>query len=125
MSSTGSPDRCTSANTSTDTPSPTTAAWPRRRRRKGSASGLHVGVPHPDEVVGADLEALDPPGDARELLELPEEHPDRLVVQPPEGLDAELLAPLGVEGLLVVPDGLEQVARRVEVAERGELRLEA
>src|SRR5262245_59103138 len=97
MRRTGSPERCTRAKTATDTPRPTTAAWPRRRRKKGTASGLHVGVARPDEVVGTDLEALHLLRHAGELLELPEKDPHRLVVEPLEGLSGQLLAPLRSE----------------------------
>ena len=100
------------------------AAWARRRKRNGSASGLHVGVAHPDEVVGTDLEALHLLRHSGELLELPEEHPHRFLVQSLERLGGQLLALLRVEGLLVVADGLEQVTRGVEVAERREVGLE-
>src|SRR6266536_1010707 len=97
MRRTGSPERWTRAKTTTDTPSPTMAAWLSRRKRKGSASGLRVGVADPDGVV----------------------------VQSLEGLGGQLLALLGVEGLLVVADGFEQIARGIEVTERGEVGLEA
>src|SRR6266481_8059575 len=102
MRSTGSPERWTRAKTTTDTPRPTMAAWPRRRKRKGSASGLHVGVADPNEVVGTDLEALHLLRHAGELLELPEEDPHRFVVQSLERLGGQLLALLRVEGLVVV-----------------------
>src|SRR4029450_94806 len=125
MRSTGSPERWTRAKTTTDTPRPTMAAWPRRRKRNGSASGLHVGVAHPDEVVGADLEPLHLLRHAGELLELPEEHPHRFIVKSLESLGGQLLALRRVEGLLVVADGLEQIARGVEVTERREVGLEA
>ena len=74
------------------------AAWPRRRRTKGSASGLHVGVARPDEVVGTDLEALHFLRHARELLELPEKDPHGLVVE-----ECDVLAtPLAIDAPIVV-----------------------
>src|SRR5260370_56736 len=83
-------------------PTATTAAWRSRRRRKGSASGLHVGIAHPEHVVRTHLEPLHLPGDAEELVELPEEEPHRLVVQPGERLGPQLLPPLGIAGALRV-----------------------
>src|SRR5215468_7544100 len=124
MSSTGSPERCTSAKTTSDTPTATIAAWPRRRRTKGSASGLHVRVARPEEVVRAHLEPLDLLREAEQLVELPEEDPHSLVVETFQRLCPQLAAALGVERALVLLDGLQQVAGGVEVAERLEVRPE-
>src|SRR2546423_12997348 len=120
MSRTGSPERCTSAKATSETPSATMAAWPSRRTMKGSASRLHVGVARPDVVVGAHLEALRLLRHPHQLVELPQEDPDRLVVEALLGLAPELLALARVEGALVLLDGGEKIARGVEVAEAGE-----
>src|SRR5258705_12147425 len=105
MSSTGSPERWTRPKTTSETPTATMAARPSRRRRNGSASGLHVGVAHPQDVVRAHLEALHLLADAEQLLELPEEEPHRLVVQRLRRLGDQLLAALGIDGaLLLLPD---------------------
>src|SRR5581483_10651268 len=125
MSSTGSPERWTSPKTTRETPIATAAAWPSRRRRNGSASGLHVRLAHVQHVVGTHPEALHLPGHSEQLVQLPEEEPHRLVVEAGEGLGPQLLPPLRVERALVLLDRLEQVARRVEVPEGREVGLEA